>query len=106
VRTDRALELGILLGILQSGREAEDLAAVIKLGKTQKVPFKEPIQVAITYFTFGTGMDGKVQAFADIYGRDAPILASLDKPRPVVVPKPPVEVVPVPAQAVQAPAPA
>jgi L,D-transpeptidase YcbB len=104
VRTDRALELGILLGILQSGREAEDLAAVIKLGKTQKVPFKEPIQVAITYFTFGTGMDGKVQAFADIYGRDAPILASLDKPRPVLVPKPPVEVAPVPS-VVQPPAP-
>ncbi len=82
VRTDRALELGILLGILQSGKEAEDLAAIIKLGKTQKVPFKQSIQVAITYFTYGTGMDGKLQAFGDIYGRDIPILATLDKPRP------------------------
>ena len=86
MRTDRALELGILLGILQSGKEAEDLAAIIKQGKTQKVPFKEAIPVAITYFTYGTGLDGKLQAFGDIYGRDMPVLASLDQPRPVNVP--------------------
>ena len=86
VRTERALELGILLGILQSGREAEDLAAIIKQGKTQKVPFKESIPVAITYFTYGTGMDGKQQAFGDVYGRDKPVLAALDAPRPVALP--------------------
>jgi L,D-transpeptidase YcbB len=86
LRTERAMEFGILLGILQSGQEAEDLAAIIKQGKTQKVPFKESIPVAITYFTYGTGMDGKLQAFADLYGRDAPILASMDKPRPVPAP--------------------
>ncbi len=95
VRTDRALELGILLGILQSGKEAEDLAAIIKKGKTERVPFKENIQVAITYFTFGTGMDGKVQSFGDIYGRDAPILASMDKARPLAVePQAPAPVLP------------
>jgi L,D-transpeptidase YcbB len=60
LRTERAMEFGILLGILQSGQEAEDLAAIIKLGKTQKVPFKESIPVAITYFTYGTGIDGKL----------------------------------------------
>ncbi len=86
VRADRALELGILLGILQTGQGAQDLAALIKKGKTEKVPFKEPIPVAITYFTYGTGMDGKVQAFGDVYGRDAPVIAALDKPRPVVMP--------------------
>jgi L,D-transpeptidase YcbB len=86
LRTERAMEFGILLGILQSGQEAEDLAAIIKLGKTQKVPFKESIPVAITYFTYGTGIDGKLQPFVDLYGRDAPILASLDKPRPIIVP--------------------
>lgn len=93
IRTDRALEFGILLGILQSGKEAEDLAAIIKLGKTQKVPFKEPISVAITYFTYGTGMDGKLQAFGDLYGRDKPVLAALAAPRPVKLPP----VVPPPA---------
>jgi L,D-transpeptidase YcbB len=86
VRTERAYELGILLGILQSGRDSGELAALIKKGKTEKVPFKEPIPVAITYFTYGTGMDGKVQAFGDIYGRDVPVIASLDKPRPVALP--------------------
>ncbi len=86
LRTERAMEFGILLGILQSGQEAEDLAAIIKLGKTQKVPFKESIPVAITYFTYGTGIDGKLQPFVDLYGRDAPILATLDKPRPIILP--------------------
>jgi L,D-transpeptidase YcbB len=86
VRADRALELGILLGILQTGQGAQDLAALIKKGKTEKVPFKEPIPVAITYFTYGTGLDGKVQAFGDIYGRDAPVIAALSAPRPVVMP--------------------
>ncbi len=93
VRTERAYELGILLGILQSGKDSGELAALIKKGKTEKVPFKEPIPVAITYFTYGTGMDGKVQAFGDIYGRDVPVIASLDKPRPVALPA----VVPEPA---------
>jgi L,D-transpeptidase YcbB len=88
LRTERAMEFGILLGILQSGQEAEDLAAIIKQGKTQKVPFKEAIPVAITYFTYGTGQDGKLQPFVDLYGRDAPILASMDKPRPVMTPTP------------------
>ncbi len=86
VRADRALELGILLGILQTGQGAQDLAALIKKGKTEKVPFKEPIPVAITYFTYGTGLDGKVQAFGDIYGRDAPVIAALNAPRPVILP--------------------
>lgn len=87
VRADRALELGILLGILQSGQEAEDLAAIIKLGKTEKVPFKESIPVAITYFTYGTSIDGKLQAFGDIYGRDAAVIAALDTVRmPPVTP--------------------
>ncbi len=86
VRTERAYELGILLGILQSGRDSGELAALIKKGKTEKVPFKDSIPVAITYFTYGTGMDGKVRAFGDIYGRDVAVIASLDKPRPVALP--------------------
>jgi L,D-transpeptidase YcbB len=86
VRADRALELGILLGILQTGQGAQDLAALIKKGKTEKVPFREPIPVAITYFTYGTALDGKVQGFGDIYGRDAPVIAALNGPRPVRLP--------------------
>ncbi len=91
LRTERAFELGILLGILQSGesmedaaardRVAEELVTLIKLGKTEKVPFKDPIPVFISYFTLATGMDGKLQTYVDVYGRDAPVFASFDQPR-------------------------
>jgi L,D-transpeptidase YcbB len=88
LRTERALELGIILGALQGGGTADELADLIKAGKTQKVPFKEPMPVVIGYFTYGTNLDGKLQNWADIYGRDAPVIASLDGPRPVRAPVP------------------
>jgi L,D-transpeptidase YcbB len=81
LRTDRALELGILLGILQTGAEAEDLATLIKKGKTERVPFKESIPVVIGYFTLATGDSGNLQPFPDVYGRDVAVAASFDKPR-------------------------
>ena len=37
--------------------------------------------VYITYFTMATDIDGELATFKDIYDRDAPVLASLDKPR-------------------------
>jgi L,D-transpeptidase YcbB len=97
LRTERALELGIILGALQGGGTADELADLIKAGKTQKVPFKEPMPVVIGYFTYGTNLDGKMQNWADIYGRDAPVIASLDGPRvgkTVMVPKPAAPAVP------------
>jgi L,D-transpeptidase YcbB len=98
LRTEKAFELGILLGILQSGaspgdelaREAiaEELVTKIKAGKTEKIPFKEPIPVFIGYFTIGTGTDGKLQSFPDLYGRDAPVIAAFGKPRAVLLAPP------------------
>ena len=35
----------------------------------------------ITYFTMATDINGEMATFKDIYGRDAPVLASLEKPR-------------------------
>jgi murein L,D-transpeptidase YcbB/YkuD len=35
----------------------------------------------ITYFTMGVDIEGNLREFDDIYGRDKPVLASLDKPR-------------------------
>jgi L,D-transpeptidase YcbB len=96
LRTERAMELGILLGILQGGGTAEELAELIKKGKTERVPFKEALPVYIGYFTLGTGSDGALKAYNDIYGRDKAVLASFDQPRvdkvtarPVAVPEKP-----------------
>jgi L,D-transpeptidase YcbB len=89
LRVERALELGMILGAIQGGGSVDDLVVLIKKGKTQRVPFKENLPVVIGYFTYATGIDGKLQSMPDIYGRDAPILASLDQPRPT-----PIQVVP------------
>ncbi|MEL7446999.1 MAG: L,D-transpeptidase, partial [Pseudomonadota bacterium] len=39
------------------------------------------IPASMTYFTMATVINGELSTFKDIYGRDAPVLASLDKPR-------------------------
>jgi L,D-transpeptidase YcbB len=88
LRTDRAMELGILLGIIQGGFAAEELADLIKAGKTTKVPFKANIPVFISYFTLGTAVDGTMKPYADVYGRDAPVIASFAKPRAALAPEP------------------
>jgi L,D-transpeptidase YcbB len=88
LRTDRAMELGILLGIIQGGFEAEELADLIKAGKTTKVPFKANIPVYISYFTLGTAVDGTMKVYTDLYGRDAAVAASFAKPRSALIPAP------------------
>ena len=81
VRAERASELGLTLAILQAGLPAEDGVAIIKAGKTKKVDFKEKMPVYIAYFTMATGLDGKLQPFNDLYGRDKAVVASLAAPR-------------------------
>lgn len=86
LRTEDVMKLAIILGVIQQGGTADELVTLIKAGKTVKVPFKETIPVIIGYFTVGKGLDGKLQTFKDIYGRDNAVIASFDQPR--VEPKP------------------
>ncbi|MFM9851503.1 MAG: L,D-transpeptidase family protein [Sphingomonadaceae bacterium] len=88
LRTEDVMKLAIVLGVIQQGGTADELVTLIKAGKTTKVPFKETIPVYIGYFTIASGADGKLQTFSDIYGRDAPIIASFDKPRGAPAPAP------------------
>ena len=43
--------------------------------------FDKQMPVYITYFTMGTDIDGKLSTYADIYDRDAPVLASFKEQR-------------------------
>lgn len=81
IRTERASELAITLAILQGGLTAQEGVDLIKGGEYTKVAFQKQIPVYITYFTMAQDIEGKLSTFADIYGRDAPVLASLDAPR-------------------------
>ena len=75
IRTDRAMEFGILMAILQAGTDSKEAADIIKAGENARIPFTTPIPVYIAYFTLASGGDGKLAPFADIYGRDAPVVA-------------------------------
>lgn len=81
IRTERALELAMTVAILGRGASKDEAVEIATSGKYTKVPINREIPAYITYFTMGTDTEGNLATFKDIYDRDAPVLASLDKPR-------------------------
>ncbi|PLK27926.1 L,D-transpeptidase [Novosphingobium sp. TH158] len=82
VRTERASELAIAMAIIGGGKTGDEAAEISASGKYTKVPMsKRQMPVYIGYFTYARSIDGTLKAFPDIYGRDAPVLASLAAPR-------------------------
>lgn len=81
VRTERAQELGMTMAILGAGMTPEQGVANATSGKYTKVPMTRTFPVYLTYFTYATDIGGKMRGFTDLYGRDAPILASFAAPR-------------------------
>ncbi|MDR2858240.1 MAG: L,D-transpeptidase family protein [Novosphingobium sp.] len=81
IRTERAVELGMTMAILGAGMPQEQLVANYNSGKYTKVPMTRTFPVYITYFTMAQDITGKLATFRDLYGRDAPVLASFAKPR-------------------------
>lgn len=97
IRTDRAIEFAILMSILQADFDPHEAADIFKRGLNDRIPFTTPVQVYINYFTMASKGDGKLNSFADVYGRDAPVIASFSKPREEKVASPPPIVVPIEA---------
>ncbi len=81
IRTERALELAITMAILGRGATRDEAVEIATSGEYTKVPIEREMAAYITYFTMATDIDGELRSFDDIYGRDAPVLASLDQPR-------------------------
>jgi murein L,D-transpeptidase YcbB/YkuD len=81
VRTERALELGMTIAILGQGASRDEVVAVSTSGEYKRVPVKKQMPVYITYFTMARDIGGELKTFADIYGRDVPVLASFNAPR-------------------------
>lgn len=81
IRTERALELAITMAILGKGATKDEAIEIATSGEYTKVAIERKLPAYITYFTMATDINGKMQTFEDIYDRDAPVLASLDKPR-------------------------
>ncbi|MEO6388876.1 MAG: L,D-transpeptidase family protein [Croceibacterium sp.] len=81
VRTERALELAMTIAILGQGATRDEAVAISTSGEYTRVPVKKSMPVYITYFTMARDIDGELKTFNDIYGRDAPVLASFSRPR-------------------------
>ena len=81
VRTERALELAMTMAILGRGATKEEAVAIANSRKYTKVMLEKQWPAYITYFTMASDINGTMTTFKDIYGRDAKVLASLDKPR-------------------------
>ena len=81
IRVERALELAMTVAILGQGATKDEAVEISTSGEYTRVPVQRTMPVYITYFTYGTDIDGKLRSFEDIYDRDAPVLAALDAPR-------------------------
>jgi murein L,D-transpeptidase YcbB/YkuD len=81
IRTERAVELGMTMAILGAQMPAAEAAELSRAGEYKKVPMTRTFPVYLTYFTFARAIDGALKPFADIYERDAPVLASFKAAR-------------------------
>ncbi len=81
IRTDKAIQLGMTMAILGSGKTTDELVAIVKSGEYTRVPMTKTFPVYIMYFTMATDINGKMGTFADLYDRDAPVLAAFAAPR-------------------------
>ena len=81
IRTERALELAMTIAILGQGASRDEAVSISQSGEYTRVPVQKSMPVYITYFTMARDIDGELRTFDDIYGRDTPVLASLDAPR-------------------------
>ncbi|MBW8783225.1 MAG: L,D-transpeptidase family protein [Novosphingobium sp.] len=81
IRTDRALELGMTMAMLGADLTQEQAVQNAVSGKYTRVTMTKTFPVYITYVTMGQDITGKLTKFTDIYGRDAPVIASFAAPR-------------------------
>ncbi len=81
VRVERALELAMTIAILGQGTSRDEAVAISTSGEYTRVPVVKSMPVYITYFTMARDIDGTLRTFNDIYGRDAPVIASFNAPR-------------------------
>lgn len=81
IRTEKALEVAMLVAMLGKGATKDEAVEIATSGKYTKVMNERKLPAYITYFTMATDIDGELTTFKDIYDRDAPVLASLDQPR-------------------------
>ena len=80
IRTERALHFSGLMTVMFAGKSPEEFGAAIASGETTRFAFDQPFPVYVAYWTVIPGDKGGVKKLTDIYGRDAPVVASFAQP--------------------------
>jgi L,D-transpeptidase YcbB len=81
IRTERAVELAMTMAILGAGKSTDELVQIATSAEYTRVPMTKTFPVYIMYFTMASDITGKMGTFADLYQRDAAVLASFAAPR-------------------------
>jgi murein L,D-transpeptidase YcbB/YkuD len=81
IRAERATELAMTMAILGADLPPETGVEYTLSGKYTKVPMTKAFPVYVTYFTVARDVNGLMRSFKDLYGRDAPVIASFAQPR-------------------------
>ncbi len=81
IRTEKAVELGMIMGMLGAGLTPDDAVEKSNARKYARVPMTKTFPVYITYTTYGRDTSGQLTRYKDLYGKDAGVLASLSAPR-------------------------
>ena len=88
VRVENAREVAMTMAMLGNMKTKDDIPVIqaevqeITAGREYtRYPLTNQWPVYLTYFTMASDVDGQMTTFADIYGRDAPVLASFEQPR-------------------------
>jgi murein L,D-transpeptidase YcbB/YkuD len=79
IRTESILDLATeLLGDDGGEWTAAKIDDTLKANKTVQANFVKPVPVYIVYFSLAALTDGNIVKYADLYNRDAPVLAALN----------------------------
>lgn len=88
IRVEGARELAMTMAMLGNANSRDDIPVIQKeveaitgSGEYTRYPIEKQWPVYITYFTMASDTDGELSTFKDIYGRDEPVVASLDAAR-------------------------
>src|SRR3546814_3773402 len=80
IRTERTLHFSGLMAVMFACKSPEEFGEAIASGKTTRFGFDQPFPVYVAYWTMVPDGKGGVKKLADLYGRDAPVVASFAKP--------------------------
>lgn len=90
IRTEHIMDLATKL-LTEGGDEwtPEKVKAVAASGKSTQANFPRPLPVYVVYMSSAATVQGKIVNYADIYGRDAKVIAALlgNSPKPAAAPE-------------------